>query len=65
MKIPKLETDGDNREEMVIIALLSIAIIAMISGQGQIAAGAAGALGGYLKGRKKVEIPPPVNANIE
>lgn len=48
----------DIREELTVTALAVISIVALIFGQGEIAAGAAGALGGYLKGRKeKTTIP--------
>jgi len=43
----------DIREELTVMALLAIAIVALIFEQGEIAAGAAGGLAGYLKGRKR------------
>ena len=48
----------DIREELVIIALFAVAVVALILDPGsQVAAGAAGALGGYLKGRKNSLLP--------
>jgi len=44
----------DIREELTVVALFAVACLALyLNPDSQVAAGAAGALGGYLKGRKR------------